>query len=87
MITPPPSTPSMARAILLPTIAALGIVRGMVWAGVLERRPMLSRWNPEVPFCYEAARWTYDLPLSDPDLCGHGFLDRRDEILRNIKQR
>ena len=31
---------------------------------------------------YEAARWTYDLPLSDPDLCGHGFLDRRDEILR-----
>ena len=24
---------------------------------------------------YEAADWTYYLPLSDPDLCGHGFLD------------
>lgn len=29
---------------------------------------------------YEAADWTYFLPLSDPDLCGHGFLDRRDLI-------
>jgi len=36
---------------------------------------------------YEAARWTYDLPLSVPDLCSHGFLDRRDEILRSIKER
>jgi hypothetical protein len=26
---------------------------------------------------YEAADWLYFLPLSDPDLCGHGFLDRR----------
>ena len=24
---------------------------------------------------YEAADWLYFLPLSDPDLCGHGFLD------------
>jgi hypothetical protein len=29
---------------------------------------------------YEAADWTYFLPLSDPDLSGHGFLDRRDLI-------
>jgi hypothetical protein len=27
---------------------------------------------------YEAADWLYYLPLSDPDLCGHGFLDRCD---------
>lgn len=26
---------------------------------------------------YEAADWLYFLPLSDPDLCGHGFLDRK----------
>jgi hypothetical protein len=25
---------------------------------------------------YESADWLYFLPLSDPDLCGHGFLDR-----------
>ncbi len=25
---------------------------------------------------YEAADWTYFLPLSDPDHCGHGYLDR-----------
>ena len=25
---------------------------------------------------YEAADWTYYLPLSDPEICGHGFLDR-----------
>ena len=25
---------------------------------------------------YEAADWLHYLPLSDPDLCGHGFLDR-----------
>ncbi len=25
---------------------------------------------------YEAADWLYKLPLGNPDLCGHGFLDR-----------
>ena len=30
---------------------------------------------------YEAADWTYYLPLSDPQLCGHAFLDRCGEIL------
>lgn len=25
---------------------------------------------------YEAADWTYSLPLADPDHCGHGYLDR-----------
>jgi hypothetical protein len=25
---------------------------------------------------YESATWLSALPLSDPDLCGHGFLDR-----------
>lgn len=25
---------------------------------------------------YEAADWLYFMPLSDPDLCGHGFVDR-----------
>ncbi len=30
---------------------------------------------------YESAAWTYRLPLSDLDLCGHGFLDRCQEIL------
>jgi hypothetical protein len=28
---------------------------------------------------YEAADWTYYLPLSDPDVCGHRFLDRCDK--------
>jgi hypothetical protein len=28
---------------------------------------------------YEAADWSYFLPLSDADLCGHGFLDRCNE--------
>ena len=27
---------------------------------------------------YEAADWTYYLPLSDPDICGHSFLDQCD---------
>jgi len=42
---------------------------------------LLSRKNDisEV-ILYEAADWTYFLPLSDPDLCGHGFLDRRNSI-------
>ena len=29
---------------------------------------------------YEAADWTYFLPLADPDLCGHGFIDRLERI-------
>ena len=29
---------------------------------------------------YEAADWTYFLPLTDPDLCGHGFIDRLEQI-------
>lgn len=32
---------------------------------------------------YEAADWTYFLPLSDPDLSGHRFLDRREPIRFN----
>jgi hypothetical protein len=28
---------------------------------------------------YEAAHWAYLLPVSDPDLYGHKFLDRRGE--------
>lgn len=27
---------------------------------------------------YEAADWTYKLPLNDPDKCGHGYLDHCD---------
>jgi len=30
---------------------------------------------------YEAADWLYHLPLSDADLCGHGFLDRSSEAV------
>jgi hypothetical protein len=29
---------------------------------------------------YEAADWLYFLPLADPDLCGHGFLDRCEKV-------
>jgi hypothetical protein len=29
---------------------------------------------------YEAVDWAYGLPMSDPDLCGHNFLDRRANV-------
>ena len=40
-------------------------------------RKLLSHRNEinEV-ILYEAADWTYSLPLSDPDQCGHNYLDR-----------
>lgn len=31
---------------------------------------------------YEAADWAYFMPLDDPDFCGHGYLDRRSEVLK-----
>ncbi len=52
-------------------------------------RPQISRRREEIicdllsrteeikeVILYEAADWTYKLPLDDPDVCGHGFLDR-----------
>lgn len=43
-------------------------------------RHLLSQKNEiaEV-LLYEAADWLYFMPLSDPDLCGHGFLDREEK--------
>ena len=37
---------------------------------------LLARPEINEVILYEAADWTYKLPWTDPDRCGHGFLDR-----------
>lgn len=38
-------------------------------------RLLAERTEIKEVLLYEAADWLYNLPLSDPDLCGHAFLD------------
>ena len=40
------------------------------------RRLLANRKEIREVILYEAADWTYFLPLSDPSHCGHSFLDR-----------
>lgn len=54
--------------------AAAAAHREAVICALLSRRDDIN----EV-ILYEAADWTYFLPLSDPDLCGHSFLDHCDQ--------
>jgi len=59
-------------------------LRGKDTQGKRQRREriicdLLQREAIDEVLLYEAADWTYYLPLSDVDLCGHAFLDRCHE--------